>query len=1152
MSTSSSSLPRMARFAALSVVLTIPFSAIAQNTLLKVPDPDVATEMAAFTVADGLEINLFASDPMIAKPIHMCWDDQGRLWVVGSAVYPHIEPGQAASDTITVLEDTDRDGVADKSTIFADNLFIPTGIAVGDGGVYVANSTEILHMRDTDGDLKADDSRVVLSGFGTEDTHHIIHSFRWGYDGLLYFNQSIYIHSHIETPHGPRHLDAGGVWQFRTDTMELEVFTRGLVNSWGHHFDVWGQSFQTDGAGGEGINYVFPGAAFTTAKSMPRILTGLNPGSPKHSGLEIISGRHFPEEWRGSMVTNDFRGHRVVRFEVAENQSGYSSVEQPEILTSSHVAFRPVDVKMGPDGALYIADWYNPIIQHGEVDFRDPRRDHEHGRIWRVTSKGRPLVSVPQIVGAPIPDLIALLRQPEQWNRIHAKRELRTRDRAEVAEALKNALLAIDPKDADFENARLEILWALQTIDVVNGSLLNSLLASSDYHVRAAAVRVLSQWKSRLDDEDAYLKVLAKLVQDEHPRVRLEAIRALARSTRPEAADYAMKAMPTDRDRFLEYALWTTMRETKNHWLPETERLSFSQDAEKLLYALKAIDSPDAAPFLLKAYTSGKFTLGQQQEAIDVLASHASAKELGALAEYVLTTRSLDDAQRATQLRILASGTKRRGLIPEGDLRPLGNFIEHGQNDLKSAAIFAAGQWKLNQYTDVLKKIAEEQSADIGLRVIAMNALSAMGGDAARETLSRLATSDETIEVRLSATLALLPLVPDIAAGYAIDVLSNFGDRDSAPLFREFLKTDDYTAAFVKALENRAIPPEIAKMGLRTVASSGRERAELSTALSRAGGLDDGPAELTPEQMARMVAAVQEHGDAARGQELFRRLECAQCHAIAGSGGVVGPDLTSIGGSAQMDYLIESNYFPGKAIKEGYHSLVIETKSGELYSGIKISESDSELVLRDATGGEIRIPVNTIATRDDGGSLMPTGLADSLLEGEFLDLIRFLSELGRTPEFSVGTNRYARTWRVLSGTDAAEDYLYENQPEAAVHPHESLAWVQAYSNVDGSIPLSVIPKLRHHYWRNTYSFLKFTLGATVKGRAAIAITPQAGMRLWVGGKEVALSDINVLNVDAGDTECVLIIDRAKTDKDVRVQLVEHPETSVSAMFRGGR
>ncbi|MEZ6071944.1 MAG: hypothetical protein R3C10_17200 [Pirellulales bacterium] len=243
----------------------------------------------------------------------------------GSSLYPQIKPGQQADDKIVVLSDTDGDGRSDRTDVFADGLLIPTGIEPGDGGVYVANSTELLHLADTDGDMRADRRRVVLSGFGTEDTHHILHTLRWGPEGLLYFNQSIYIHSHIETPHGIRRLGAGGIWHFRPETMELGVFIRGLVNGWGHHFDRWGQSFVTDGAGGQGITYAFPGAVFETAKEEVRILDGLNPGSPKYCSAEILEGRHVPDDWQGNILTNDFRANRVCRFAIEEAESGYTA-----------------------------------------------------------------------------------------------------------------------------------------------------------------------------------------------------------------------------------------------------------------------------------------------------------------------------------------------------------------------------------------------------------------------------------------------------------------------------------------------------------------------------------------------------------------------------------------------------------------------------------------------------------------------------------------------------------------------------------------------------------------------------------------------------------------------------------------------------------
>ncbi len=279
----------------MALVLASPGRVAAQRAPFKIPDPDPEIERKSFIVADGFEVNLFAADPLIAKPLQMNFDPAGRLWIASSEVYPQIKPGQVANDKVLIVEDRDGDGRADKTTVFAGGLLIPTGIEPGDGGAYVANSTELLHLKDTDGDGKADQTRVVLSGFGTEDTHHILHTLRWGFDGMLYFNQSVYIHSHIETPHGVRRLAGGGIWQFRPDSMQLEVFIRGLVNPWGHHFDRWGQSFATDGAGGEGINYAIPGASYYLGRRRGPRLEGPQPGQ---SEVLRAGGRQRPAHAR--------------------------------------------------------------------------------------------------------------------------------------------------------------------------------------------------------------------------------------------------------------------------------------------------------------------------------------------------------------------------------------------------------------------------------------------------------------------------------------------------------------------------------------------------------------------------------------------------------------------------------------------------------------------------------------------------------------------------------------------------------------------------------------------------------------------------------------------------------------------------------------
>ena len=182
-----------------------------------------------FTVADGFEVTLWAENPLLAKPIQMNFDPEGRLWVASSEVYPQVEPGQSAHDKIIVLEDTNGQGKADKATVFADGLLIPTGVIPGDGGVYVAQSTELLFLKDTNGDGKADVKRVVLSGFGTEDTHHNLHTLRWSHDGRLFMNQSIYTRTETETPHGVHRLRSGGTMALRTDTLEIETLFRGWI-----------------------------------------------------------------------------------------------------------------------------------------------------------------------------------------------------------------------------------------------------------------------------------------------------------------------------------------------------------------------------------------------------------------------------------------------------------------------------------------------------------------------------------------------------------------------------------------------------------------------------------------------------------------------------------------------------------------------------------------------------------------------------------------------------------------------------------------------------------------------------------------------------------------------------------------------------------
>ncbi len=916
-----------------------------------VPDADPELERLSFKVPEGWEITLYAADPAIVKPIQMNFDPAGRLWIATSPTYPQIKPGQQAEDKIVVLEDLDGDGRAEKSTVFADGLLIPTGLAPGDGGAYIANSTEVLHLKDTDGDGKADSSRVLLSGFGTEDTHHLLHTFRWGPEGLLYFNQSIYIHSHVETPSGIRRLMAGGIWRLQPENTRLEVFARGWWNAWGHQFDRWGQSFVTDGANGEGINYVVPDASYPAAYQAVRMLSGLNPGQPKLCGCEVLSGRHVPPEWQGSIISADFRGHRVARFEMRDEGAAFASTRVADLVTTDHVAFRPVDLRMGPDGAIYIADFYNPIINHGEVDFRDPRRDLTHGRIWRLAKKDRALVPRPQLVGASVKDLLAALKQPEDYTRAMAKRLLKERGAAEVLPLLAQWVQGLDPQDPDFEHQRLEALWVYQALDVVNSDLLRAVLASQDFHARAAAVRVIYHWQRRIEGPADAAALLAGAVQDAEPRVRLEAVCALRQLDDARSVAAAMRALDKPRDRFLDYTLWQTAYELRSKWLPEylAGRLDFDGSSQHAVFALIAAGKPEVVPPLLELFRAGKIAAGDQSEVLSILGSQGGPAGLNLIFELALAPYKLDPPRRTVLLDLLSKAAMQRAAVrPAGDLTRVTALFDQPDAALRAAAIRLAGSWKLESARPRLSELAAAPDTSAAIRQSAIDGIVLMAGPASVKMLDPLCDERQPIGLRMMAAAGLLTLDLTRGADRCVSVLASApADSDPAALFDAVILRKGAAEALIAALMGKSLPSGIADVGVRRAEAAGRDLKPLIAALRAAGKLDTAVQPLTPEETAKFVADIAAQGDATRGEAVFRRaaLQCTQCHAIAGAGGQVGPDLVSIGASAPLDYLIESLFEPSKKIKEGFHTTVISTDAGEVFTGLLIRRNEREILL---------------------------------------------------------------------------------------------------------------------------------------------------------------------------------------------------------------
>ena len=1145
------------RIVTLMVALLLCTPLLAQRNLKKsdIPNPDPELERKTFQIAPGFEVNLFAGDPRIAKPIHMNFDARGRLWIASSSVYPHIKPGQKATDKILVIEDTNGDGKGDRTTVFADDLLIPTGIVPGDGGVYVVNSTELLFLKDTNGDGKADQRKVVLSGFGAEDTHHLLHTLRWGPDGSLYMNQSIYIHSHVETPRGVKHLNGGGIWRFRPETMKLNIVCHGFVNPWGHHFDRWGQQFATDGAYGEGINYVFPGAVYVASPGRPRRLRGLNPGSPKHCGLEILSGRHLPKSIRGSMVTNDFRAHRVCRFVVTEDGSGYASRQEVELIKTKHIAFRPIDVKMGPDGAIYIADWYNPIIQHGEVDFRDPRRDHVHGRIWRITAKGRPLVKKAKLVGAPTSELLNHLKAPEQWVRLHAKLLLKHRDRKKTHQQLKHWLAGLDKKDPDYWHHQLEGLWVCQCLRVVDKDQLLKVYGAPDDRLRATAIRTLNHWRDKLP-KTLVNRLLGDSVSHRHPRVRLEAVRALTDQGTAGAARVAARALRYRMDRFLDFAVWRTLRQLQDKWIARLQdnQVAFER-VEELVYALRVSNHPKAMPTALSLIQSEDLALDHKNPLIELVGRIGNARDVSIAARSLLSRKP--KAIDVATLNSLVATTSARRIRPNQAIAArLMALFDSQSEPLRVAAIRAAGNWQAPGALAKLK--AQAQSGKTAsVRHAAMEGIALLDRRAAIPFLQSAATKSPNRRDQVAATVSLMGLDVNIAAQNCVRLLqSSKSPSEPGRLLSALLSRRGGANAVRAKLAGKTLPVDVAKRSVRAVQLSATRDANLIKAIRTAGKLADAGWTLTPKLMQSLVAEVRKSGNAIRGEAVYRRseMQCIKCHSIAGSGGKVGPDLISIGASAPIDYLIESLIEPNKKIKENFHSLVIQTDKGKVYTGIPVQQSKQVVVLRTAEGATIRIPTATIDVKQQGRSLMAQGAVDSLTRNELVDLTRFLSELGKVGRFAVSKAEIARTWEALLPTPAGIHRIRRSSFDSVAKGDKAFKWHAAFSRVSGQLPTNGLPVLRDATYvtkrgRSRTSFVRCRLNVTSDGKVELVLGDTAGLSMWIDGNPVAINKSIVRSLKRGTHSIAMAIDRTKRTGGIKLTLKPVGGSKAQAKFQ---
>ena len=868
-----------------------------------------ADELKEFTVDPRFDVNLFAGEeefPDIAAPIQMRWDSAGRLWVSCSTTYPHVYPGNEPNDKLVILEDTDQDGRADKSTVFADDLHIPLSFEFGNGGVYVSEMPDLTFLKDTDGDGKADLRRRVLTGFGTEDSHHALHDFTWTPDGDLLFRESIFHHSQVETPYGPIRQQNSGWFRFEPRSQRLTSFgTYRSTNPWGVTFDDWGNHVAS--------HPIFAAAFHALDPPYPQ-------QHPKPAGLRAYSGTcgqefvdfsTFPLEMQGGFVKVRYKPtNRVEIHKWKESEFGFDEEYVSDLIFSSNLSFIPVDLRFGPRGAMYVCDWYNPVKGHAQYSLRDDRRDRHSGRIWRITAKGQPLQQPPKFAGASIDALLELQKRPEYRYRYWAKRVLRARDPDEVKAALDRWVAGLDPSDPRHRHHQLEAVWGYRNIGRTNTDLLRELLSCEEHHARGAATQQLRYWHAHMPDA---VGLLRRSANDAHGLVRMEAAIAASYVGTKAALDAMLDVFKYPREAHTAYAITCALGSAnlRRHW--------------------ENNPNYNVARILKRASRGNLF------------------RE---------PTPDAKGAQFDSQTNLK---TVRISCVPERMRFTVEQFVVQPGQPIK--IVFANPD-----ATDHNLVFVQPQAlAEVGMAANAM----------ARDP--RHARSDFIPQEKRKLILQASPMIGPTRKSL-VHVM-----RFQAP-----------NASGVYPFVCTFPGHWVIMNGVMAVAES-VEAAEALLAARK-------PKVVKNWKMTDFPAIVAQSDDAAiaRGMQAFVKARCNQCHAIAGHGINIGPDLTETGKRLQGIKLLRQILEPSSEINKKYQITQFLMDNGKVLSGVVVKETQDEIQIISnllIPAAVTRVSKQAVEERFPSRvSAMPVGMVDVLTRPEILDLLSYLECGFKLPE----------------------------------------------------------------------------------------------------------------------------------------------------------